>query len=241
MTEAEWLTCSDPTPMLEFLRGKASDRRLRLFAVGSVRLVFRWLVHPNSRAAVEASERVAEGINSPDILATAYRAAWDVLPLEPYSDMHVTAARAAARTAQADAYEAATLTTNEVAELYAEWEEEKVTSEDEKYRVYWVGKTQGQAVLASCLRDIVCNPFRPLQPLPAAVLAWNDRNIRRLTEVIYEERKMPEGTLNNARLAILADALLDAGCDDEDLIQHCRSKGPHVRGCWAVDLILGKN
>jgi hypothetical protein len=51
---------------------------------------------------------------------------------------------------------------------------------------------------------------------------------------------MPEGTLDSARLAILSDALLDAGCDNEELIAHCRSPEPHVRGCWAVDLILGK-
>jgi hypothetical protein len=61
-----------------------------------------------------------------------------------------------------------------------------------------------------------------------------------MAEAIYEERKMSEGTLDTARLAILADALLDAGCDSEDLIQHCRQPGPHVRGCWAIDLILGK-
>jgi hypothetical protein len=51
---------------------------------------------------------------------------------------------------------------------------------------------------------------------------------------------MPARTLDPTRLAILADALLDAGCDAEELIQHCRSAGPHVRGCWAVDLLLGK-
>jgi hypothetical protein len=51
---------------------------------------------------------------------------------------------------------------------------------------------------------------------------------------------MPAGTLDTARLAILADALLDAGCEKEELIQHCRNDGPHVRGCWALDLILGK-
>jgi hypothetical protein len=64
--------------------------------------------------------------------------------------------------------------------------------------------------------------------------------VRHLAEGIYEERQMPVGTLDTARLAILADALIDAGCDDAELIQHCRSAGPHVRGCWAVDLILGK-
>jgi hypothetical protein len=41
-------------------------------------------------------------------------------------------------------------------------------------------------------------------------------------------------------MPILADALLDAGCDQEELLTHCRSAGPHVRGCWAIDLILGK-
>jgi hypothetical protein len=58
--------------------------------------------------------------------------------------------------------------------------------------------------------------------------------------VIYQERQLPGDTLVTARLAILADALLDAGCDDEELIAHCRSAGPHVRGCWAVDFILAK-
>jgi hypothetical protein len=82
--------------------------------------------------------------------------------------------------------------------------------------------------------------FRPSPPLPSAVLAWNDGTVRRIAEGIYEDRRMPEGTLDNARLAILADALLDAGCNDEALLAHCRSEGPHVRGCWAVDLILGK-
>jgi hypothetical protein len=64
--------------------------------------------------------------------------------------------------------------------------------------------------------------------------------VRRIAQGIYEERRMPEGTLESARLAILADALLDAGCGDEALVQHCRTPGPYVRGCWAMDLILGK-
>jgi hypothetical protein len=54
-----------------------------------------------------------------------------------------------------------------------------------------------------------------------------------LAQAIYDERAFD-------RLPILADALLDAGCDNEELLAHLRSEGPHVRGCWAVDLILGK-
>src|SRR5262249_29149685 len=93
---------------------------------------------------------------------------------------------------------------------------------------------------ALLLRDIFGNPFCPSPPLPAAILVWNDGTILRLAEGIYEERQMPEGTLGTARLAVLADALLDARCDDEEFMRHCRSEGPHVRGCWALDLILGQ-
>ena len=90
------------------------------------------------------------------------------------------------------------------------------------------------------LRDIFGNPFHPSPPLPAAILARNDGTIRRLAEGIYEERQMPERTLDTARLAVLADALEEAGCTNADILAHCRQPGEHVRGCWVLDLILGK-
>jgi hypothetical protein len=83
-------------------------------------------------------------------------------------------------------------------------------------------------------------PFRPVAAVEPSILRWNDGTGRRIAEAIYEDRRLPEGTLDGSRLAILADALLDAGCDHEALMQHCRQPGPHVRGCWAVDLILAK-
>ena len=89
-------------------------------------------------------------------------------------------------------------------------------------------------------RDIFGNPFRPITITPA-ILTWHDGTIPRLAQAIYEERQMLAGTFDPARMNILADALLDAGCDNEDIIQHCRSDKPHVRGCWAVDLILKKH
>jgi hypothetical protein len=73
-----------------------------------------------------------------------------------------------------------------------------------------------------------------LSPPPRAVLAWNDGTVRKIAEGIYAERAFD-------RLPILADALLDAGCDNEELIAHCRGAGPHVRGCWVVDTILRKS
>jgi hypothetical protein len=93
-----------------------------------------------------------------------------------------------------------------------------------------------QAVLAC---DIFGNPFRPVTISPA-VLAWNDAVVVRLAQATYEERHLPEGTLDSGRLAILADALEEAGCTDTDIPGHLRRSGPHVRGCWPVDLCLGK-
>jgi hypothetical protein len=51
---------------------------------------------------------------------------------------------------------------------------------------------------------------------------------------------IPEGRLDNARLAVLADALEDVGCTDQEILQHLRAPGVHVRGCWALDLLLLK-
>jgi hypothetical protein len=95
---------------------------------------------------------------------------------------------------------------------------------------------------SECLALLLCifgNPFRPVTLSPA-VLAWNDATVVRLARATYEERHMPEGTLDNGRLAVLADALEEAGCSDADVLGHLRGQGKHVRGCWAVDLLLGK-
>jgi hypothetical protein len=91
----------------------------------------------------------------------------------------------------------------------------------------------------SLLRDIFVSPFHPGPALPAAVLAYSDHLVPRLAQSIYDDRRLPEGTLDSGRLAILADALLDAGADTEELLSHLRSEGPHYRGCWGVDLVLG--
>jgi hypothetical protein len=64
--------------------------------------------------------------------------------------------------------------------------------------------------------------------------------VKRLAEDAYEHRHLAEGTLGPARLSVLADALEEAGCTNADLLTHLRGPGPHVRGCWVVDLILGE-
>jgi hypothetical protein len=82
----------------------------------------------------------------------------------------------------------------------------------------------------SCwLRCLLGNPFRPVVFDPR----WRTADAVGLARGIYEERAFD-------RLPLLADALMDAGCADEQVLSHCRSEGPHVRGCWVVDLVLGK-
>ena len=79
-------------------------------------------------------------------------------------------------------------------------------------------------------------PFRsvPLAPL------WLTPDVVKLAKAAYEDRHLPSGLPDGGRLAVLADALEDAGSDNADIVAHCRVPGPHVRGCWVVDLVLGK-
>jgi hypothetical protein len=82
------------------------------------------------------------------------------------------------------------------------------------------------------IRELFGNPFRPASVAPRC-LSWNDGTVPRIAQSIYAERAFE-------RMPVLADALEDAGCDDADILAHCREPGPHVRGCWVVDLLLGK-
>jgi hypothetical protein len=91
------------------------------------------------------------------------------------------------------------------------------------------------------LRDVFPNPFGFRAAVGPVVIAWEAGTVRLLARAAYEDRRLPEGTLDPARLAVLADALEDAGCTDAELLAHLRGPGPHVRGCWAVDLVLGSS
>jgi hypothetical protein len=226
MTESEWLNCTDPTPMLEFLRGKASDRKLRLFAVACCRRIWHLLHDERSRKAVEVAEQFADG----EVALEDLRAAWEAATM---------AAKATIRGMRQSEGEAK-VAIQKVAR--AAWEAAWGAKQMPGFVVKEGGSLvkKGWAEQAPRFHDIFGNPFRLSPPLPHAVLTWNDRTIPRIAEGIYEERRMPEGTLDTGRLAILHDALLDAGCDNEDLLTHLLSRGPHVRGCWPVDLILGK-
>jgi hypothetical protein len=208
MTEAEWLACTDPNPMLEFLQGtgKASDRKFRLFSVACCRKAWHRIPKAVSRKAVDLAEAAAD---DPGLLKNfPYTAAYD-----PRWVAHKLGLGKGKR--------------GDVAEHAAYG------------TTYFFGVAAASRTVECGLGD--CQLFRdifgplPFCPLSAdsSWLAWNDRTVVKLARTIYDERLFD-------RLPILADALEDAGCSDADLLAHSRGAGPHVRGCWVVDLLLGK-
>jgi hypothetical protein len=86
------------------------------------------------------------------------------------------------------------------------------------------------------LRESFVNPVRP----PAVKARWRTADVLALAESAYEARRLPSGRLESEGLCVLADALEEAGCDEGRILEHLRSTSPHIRGCWALDLVLGK-
>jgi hypothetical protein len=99
-----------------------------------------------------------------------------------------------------------------------------------------------EAELFDLLRCVFgCLPFRSPMPLSPAILAWNGGTIPGLARATYEQRTLLNGTLDPIQLAVLADALEEGGGTDAELLLHLRSPGLHVRGCFALDTVLGKS
>jgi hypothetical protein len=258
VTEDEWLACDDPNSMMSHVSvgGRVSERKLRLFAVACCRRIWHLLVHDASREAVDVGERFADGQASNEELDDAYQEADDVWQLLQYAfnglvpqpDNEYAQAVTAAGVhpfAAAEATEAPIAVVENDADALAAYI-------PAARAVAWAGastdydpdaqaKALEAAAQAELFRDL-CGPlaFRPLAPVAPELLDWNDGVVHRLAEEIYVVRKMPEGTFDAGRLAVLADALEDAGCTDADVVAHLRSPGPHVRGCWVIDWLLGK-
>ena len=95
------------------------------------------------------------------------------------------------------------------------------------------GGTAEPAAQCALLRDIFGNPFHRPPAIEPAWLSWNEGRIIKLARAIYNQRDF-------GRLSDLRDTLKEAGCTDTELLAHSQVPGTHVRGCWLVDLLLGK-
>jgi hypothetical protein len=189
---------------------------------------------------VEVAERFADGLATYAELDRAYQAAASLVGVaevafHPDADAANAAGNAASPVivdglyfAPAHAAAAAVKAAAEFAVL------DLATSEELAPMRTWVFARDSEcSTQAALLRDIVANPFATPRPIQAAWLRWNDSTVVRLAQAIYDERRWGD-------MPILADALLDAGCDNEDILVHCRQQGKHTRGCWVLDLVLGK-
>jgi hypothetical protein len=231
MNEAEWLAGSGPPSMLEFLRDKASERKLRLFACACCRRIWYLLKDKRSQQAVEFVEKCVDGLANSEELVVISDAANDVWNDAAYgrspffSDAETDAADAACSTADPQDGMSAALHASHCAAYAASWS-------SSGRQIIQKQASAEQAVQCLLLRDLFGNPFRPVC-LDPAWLSWREGAIPKLAQAVYDERAFD-------RLPILADALEDAGCDNADILNHCRQPGEHVRGCWVVDLLLGK-
>jgi hypothetical protein len=248
MTEAEWTACTDPQKMLEFLRTRASERKLRLFAVGCCRRVWAFIKDEPFRAAVRAAELFADGMITKEEMTKTRKAA-----IPCFVQLHSGDDEAPGAALSAAAIPAPKKSFFEqLLDAFDDpwWEDESDIGDPHgpalitaRHAAWAAAHAKGQRPLtgslgelaeqreqANLLRDIIGNPFRPVTLDPA----WLTRTVTGLAAAVYEEQAFD-------RLPILADALEESGCTSQDILAHCRLPGVHVRGCWALDLILSKD
>jgi hypothetical protein len=206
MTEAEWLTATDPKPMLVFFKNRTTCRKLRLLGCGCCRRIWHLLIlrsDERSKRIVELVEAVADGKTSELQLPDAFQKVRHFGPVLIYRKS------------------ACELTATPIIENI-----EQILSHASKATELPECEQFHQCGL---VRDIFGNPFRPIAFDPS----WHTSTVVALATGIYEEKAFD-------RMPILADALQDAGCDNEEILQHCRGENVHVRGCFVVDLLLGR-
>jgi hypothetical protein len=212
MNAEEWERCSDPDLILDFAHGRVSDRKLRFFACVCCWRFLDWLDSEHDRKAIEVAEAIADGKRPAQRCADAHIHGYDLDLGEDDAYLPAIGAACVGGVCAAD----------------------RSHPEKPSGEAWQAAHDQEREALCKLLRCIVGNPFRPTPLLPPSVLARNDGAAVKMATVIYDERAWD-------RLPILADALADAGCDEAELLGHLRGPGPHSRGCWAVDAILGRS
>jgi hypothetical protein len=232
MTEQEWLESTKPGPMLGFLRSRLSARKVRLFGCGFLRLIWQQLDgKEGSQQAVVVAERFADGEATGTELRKAMRTA--EATAEAWSDPAlVEPVRQAVDTTSDDAWEFFERVYYETTEEFAEPDIESPRSR----KLVKERQAARHGLYVHLLRDFFGNPFRPITLDPT----WLTPTVVSLAQAAYDNLLLPAGALDPDRLAVLADALEEAGCHATDVLGHCRGPGPHTRGCFVVDALLGK-
>jgi hypothetical protein len=233
-----WDTCPDPRGLISVARDvaaqpwaygglKISDRKACLCACAAGRFCTRsW--RGNAGPVLDILERYADGAASVDDLVAARDAALGRDADYPFG---VTPVEYGLRPFWEEPFKLAHLIVHRALDdlRRTRAEEQSVGPRD----AAWERISDGaKAEVAAVVRDVFGNPFHP-EALDPAWLGWNEGTVPKLARAAYEEGRFEI-------LPVLADALAEAGCDKAAMLSHCRTPGPHARGCWAVDLVLGK-
>jgi hypothetical protein len=231
MTESLWFTSADPAPLLDHVAVHGSARKLRLCAVACCRRSFSLLSSRRSREAIEAAERSADGETDDETLAGAEQVAAQATMDEGFFLMPAAAAAACAAVASAD---------EALRTVFQAYRQKAIRDAvyncalpREEAEAAATATAEENGIQCDLLYEVFGNPFRPVI-LDRRVTLWNDGCVVRLARHIYEERRWSE-------LPILGDALADAGCASEELFAHLYQGCDHVRGCWALDVVLGRS
>lgn len=267
MTEAEWFTATDYHAMLIYLRGdgalppertglhcgagyladgeaeRVSKRKLRLFAAALCQKWWKQPLDESSQAFLRTYEKFTNDEASWEQVFEAGMVLQEICHrgeptwISPMALMWTDTPHGVAQLGDALAWTVA----GHVAK-----DSIPVTCKDATEEDKWLWGFSGvpdPLWLSTCtevyeeypaiLREIIGNPFRPSPYIGAGCLAWNDGTIPKIAWGIYNDRGFD-------RLPVLADALEEAGCSDVAVLEHCRRAGGHLRGCWVVDLLLGK-
>lgn len=208
-----WANTRSVPRMLRLLAGRASPRRSCLFAAAVDRLASAALPDGPFRDDMRAALEWVAGY-AEGVADGVRPGTWD----DVFDATEVVRADLGRAAEGAPSLRPAELTALRVLDVLAG-----------KFPTADVVSTVPAGPAAALLRDIFGNPFRPVGVSPE----WRTATAITLAGRMYESRDFDS-------MPILADALQDAGCDDADILDHCRGPGPHVRGCWVVDLVLGK-
>jgi hypothetical protein len=222
MTEKEWFAtaCADAQVLYRGYPGKPSERKLRLFGCACLRHIDLLFRYPDGAKCIEACERYADGeIKGETLMRWGRRAAALRYTGQTPGETDMAQWHAATYLMEAcgpgPRYNGWVFTT------------EKILRSEEPFGPEFIAAAKKRFTLF--LRDVFGNPFRPVPFGPS----WRSDTVVSLATRMYESRDF-------GAMPILADALDDAGCDSDAILNHCRADAPHVLGCWVVDLILGR-
>jgi hypothetical protein len=253
MTEAEWLACNDLAPMLKHLEGPLSERKLRLFMCACCRRVMGLIPGEHNRKVLAAAEGYADELKDyyawRDLQAQCPEPEpvpfdWARIPGDQ-ANWTMWSAQAAYHAFWAGAlhvpserhwlWKAVRGATQAAAHAVGHQERARAGAQfgSDSHGPVNANRLATEAErVAQCrlVRDIVGNPFSSV----TVNLAWQTPTVVSLAQSIYADRTFD-------RMPILGDALEDAGCTNADILAHCSQPGEHVRGCWVVDLLLGKS